>query len=357
MHDIFMLAALEQAQLQRGFCAPNPAVGAVAVVNNRIIAAASHKGAGSAHAEIRLLEQLHGINEPITVYVTLEPCNHWGRTPPCVDAIIERGITKVVYAHSDPNPLVSKNNTTALLQEKGVDVIHYPMGKIDRFYRSYNFWMQHKRPWVTAKIAQSLDGKIAQSHCKPVTITNQKCADFTHAHRRQADIILTSAKTILCDDPLFTVRIGKEVLHKTLAVIDSNLNITAHSKAIKNAQHCHIFHNAGCTPIAVLPNCTYHAIPCCALGLNLELVLEKIGQLGYHDVWVEVGGKLFNALHQLRLVHRTYLYIAPVVLGKSAINAFPDDHGWNINANINWKTMGNNLIGRFDWMERECSQV
>lgn len=357
MHDIFMLAALEQAQLRRGFCSPNPAVGAVAVVHHRIVAAATHQGAGTAHAELLLLEQLKGIEAPITLYVTLEPCNHWGQTPPCVDAIIARGITKVVYAHSDPNPLVSQNNTSALLQEQGIEVLHYPLAKITRFYQSYNYWMRYKRPWITVKIAQSLDGKIAQANGQPVAISNKQCANFTHEHRRQADIILTTAKTIMTDDPLFTARTRGKVFHKTLAIIDAQLSLTANSRAIKNAQHCHLFHSQDCTPSERIPNCSYHPIPSDAQGLDLDTLLSAIGRLGYHDVWVEAGGRLFNALHRNALVHRTYMYIAPVVLGDQAMSTFPGNERWDIDANVNWKSMGNNLIGRFDWTEPECLPV
>lgn len=357
MHYNFMLAALEQAQLQRGFCSPNPAVGAVAVVDNTIVARSTHQGAGTPHAEILLLEQLENVKGDITLYVTLEPCNHWGRTPPCVDAIIKRGIHRVVYAHIDPNPLVSRNNTTAILRSKGIDVIHYPMARIERFYQSYDFWMKHKRPWVTAKIAQSLDGKIAGTKYQPVKLTNQQCADFTHLHRRQTDIILTSAKTILCDNPLLTARDADTVLAKPLAIIDRRLELTADQKAVQNAKHCHIFHEDSYTPVAVIPNSTYHPVPALESGLDLEAIIDTLGTFGYHDVWVEAGGRLFTALHHAGLVQRSYIYIAPLVLGQDAIETFPVNNGLNMQSRISWKTLGNNLIGRFDWMDIECSQV
>src|SRR3990167_7926676 len=164
MHEQFMLAALQQAWLGRGACAPNPAVGAVAVQSGRIIAQAFHSGAGYPHAEVLLLETLPQPCKDVTVYVTLEPCNHWGRTPPCVDALIERGIACVVYAYRDPNPIVALENTPQRLLDNGIDVVHWPMALIDAFYASYTHWIQTGVPWVTVKMAQTLDGKIAGPH-------------------------------------------------------------------------------------------------------------------------------------------------------------------------------------------------
>jgi len=139
MHEPFMHAALKQARLKRGFTAPNPAVGAVAVLDGNIIAQASHPGMGQPHAEQLLLKALPDDCSNISLYVTLEPCNHWGRTPPCVDGLIARKFKQVVYAYRDPNPLVAANNTPALLTEQGIDVVHYPLPEIDAFYESYAF--------------------------------------------------------------------------------------------------------------------------------------------------------------------------------------------------------------------------
>src|SRR3990167_3715293 len=177
MHKDFMLAALDLVWLGRGICSPNPSVGAVLVHNQQIIAKAFHPGAGQLHAEQLVLDQLpaDGLTN-LTLYVTLEPCNHWGRTPPCVDAIINHRIDKVVFAFRDPNPLVVKNNTPHLLEEKGIEVIHYPLPEIDLFYQSYQYWFDTKRPWVTAKIAQSLDGKIGGFNGERLRLSNAECA-------------------------------------------------------------------------------------------------------------------------------------------------------------------------------------
>src|SRR3990167_10223238 len=161
MHKQFMLTALEQACLGRGMCAPNPSVGAVLVKNNQIIAKASHSGFGKAHAEQEILSKIHHGLQDLILYVTLEPCNHWGNTPPCTDLIVAHAISLVVFGFYDPNPIVVHNNTTAILGKHGIKTMYFPLSEIDEFYKSYRHWVQNKRPWITAKIAQSLDGKIA----------------------------------------------------------------------------------------------------------------------------------------------------------------------------------------------------
>ena len=151
MHKKFLLAALEQARLGQGFCAPNPCVGAVAVQNGIIIAQACHRGAGTPHAEQLLLAQIPPKTPGVSLYISLEPCNHWGRTPPCVDAIINHGIEQVIFAYLDPNPVVAKNNSSERLRAHGIKVTHYPVEEITEFYKSYTQWTLTRKPRVRLK--------------------------------------------------------------------------------------------------------------------------------------------------------------------------------------------------------------
>jgi diaminohydroxyphosphoribosylaminopyrimidine deaminase/5-amino-6-(5-phosphoribosylamino)uracil reductase len=311
MHKPFLLAALEQAWLGRGICAPNPAVGAVAVRNGEIIAQASHQGAGTLHAEQLLLEQLTGSLDDVTLYVTLEPCNHWGKTPPCVDAIVARGIKHVVYAHQDPNPVVAVNNTPALLSTKGIEVVHYPVAEVDAFYQSYRHWIKTQQPLVTVKMAQSLDGKIAGAGGARVLLSNAACHELTHRERLHTDVILTTARTINQDNPLLTARLPNRCVSKTIAVIDRKGQLNPHAAFWEHASQVHVFcddHSEG------LPRegCVTHPMPCLNNHLDLHAILKRLGQLGYHDVWVEAGGELFSALHRAHLVQRTCLYLVPL---------------------------------------------
>lgn len=355
MHDQFLLAALDQAWLGRGISAPNPSVGAVAVQSGKIIAQSWHRGAGTPHAEVLLLAQLPKHCPDVTIYVTLEPCNHWGRTPPCVDAIIKHGIKHVVYGYSDPNPVVSANNTPVLLKAQGIDVLHYPLPEIDRFYQSYRHWTVTQTPWVTAKLAQTFDGKIAAAFGARAFLSNSLCAAFTHKNRLHSDIILTTAQTVNQDDPLLNARMQNGNTAKPIAIIDSQLTLNPHAQVLSQATHCHVYHDITITKPAPTLNVSYHGIPITPLGgLDLSVIIHHLGSLGYHDVWVEAGGRLFNALHQQRLVNRTYLYLVPKILGESAMNAYQNIDVFKDAHTITWKAMGDNMIAQFDWQEEDA---
>ncbi len=357
MHDYFMLAALDQAWLGRGSCAPNPSVGAVIVHQTKVIAAAYHQGVGSAHAEQLALQQLPQGLSSLSLYVTLEPCNHWGRTPPCTSAIIAAGITRVVYGYRDPNPVVAVNDTPRLLQEKGIEVVYLPLKEIRAFYRSYQYWLLEKKPWITAKIAQSLDGKIAAMPGKPYPISNASCSEFTHQQRLYTDLILTTAKTIQADNPLFTARVAKGEKSKFLAIVDSKLALTSDAQALSHAKHCHIYYDESLKVENPLANCSYHPTPKKDKGLDLTFIINHLGKLGYHDVWVEAGGVFFSALHQEKLVQRTYLYIAAIVLGPNSSSAFHYPEIFDNKAAVTWQIKADNVIACVDWQEDECLPV
>lgn len=351
MHKEYLLSALEQAELGRGSCAPNPSVGAVAVHEGQILAKAWHPGAGQPHAEQVLLSRMPPSCQDVTLYVTLEPCNHWGRTPPCVDAIIAYGFKRVVYAYADPNPLVSNNNTPQILTEHGIEVIHYPLTEIDAFYQSYSHWLLTKKPWVTVKIAQSLDGHIAGQHGARVTISNSACSDFTHKQRKETDIILTTSRTILQDNPQFTVRIpGQETQSKPLAILDTQMRLHAEPEALRLAKRGVIYHAEGYSVQQPHANCAYYPMPVTAKKhLDLTAVISHLGSLGYHDVWVEAGAQLFVALHKAGLVNRTYIYVAPTILGKTGLSLYENMDGFGSAQSSSWQIMDNNVVLTVEW--------
>lgn len=350
MHEQFLLAALDQARLGRGFCAPNPSVGAVAVRNGMIIAQSWHHGAGTPHAEALLLEQLPNDCCDITLYVTLEPCNHWGRTAPCVDAIIQRNIKHVVYGLRDPNPVVCANNTPALLSQHNILAQHYPLPEIDAFYQSYCYWTKTHKPWVTVKMAQSFDGKIAGFLGERITLSNQQCFEFTHVNRKNSDVILTTARTIHHDNPLLTARVTQETIKKPIAIIDAQLTLHANANVFSHATHCHIYHDKQKKVDAAYSNCSFHPVSSALSKLNLHEIIDHLGLLGYHDVWVEAGAGLFNALHQQNLVNQTYLYLVPRVLGPDTTPLYTNTALFDKSSNITWLTMGDNMIAQINWL-------
>ncbi|MBL7481141.1 bifunctional diaminohydroxyphosphoribosylaminopyrimidine deaminase/5-amino-6-(5-phosphoribosylamino)uracil reductase RibD [Legionella bononiensis] len=369
MHEQFLLAALNQAKLGQGICAPNPSVGAVAVQNGNIIAQDWHRGAGSPHAEQLLLAQFTPKTPGVSLYITLEPCNHWGRTPPCVNAIINHGIEEVYFSYLDPNPLVAQNNSTALLQEHGIKVTHLPLPEIDEFYKSYTHWIVTHRPRVTVKMAQSLDGKIGRLSNERVILSNSLCAEFTHKMRAASDVILTSARTVERDNPRMNVRLNQQEQAKPVAIIDRDLSLSDESLVFSTASHCYIYHDEhrllpdterikadpgqirSNSSLSLYPNSTYHAMPLKSGRMDLNSIINHLGELGFHDVWVEAGGAIFSALHQEGLVHRTYLYIVPIFLGTEAVSAYQYRELFDREHKVSWHEMGDNMIACIDWQE------
>lgn len=354
MHEQFLLKALEQAKQGRGRCAPNPAVGAVAVHNGVIIAQTSHQGAGSLHAEVLLLAQIPPQTPGVTLYSTLEPCNHWGKTPPCVDAIIEHGIEHVVFAYKDPNPIVCKNNSTEQLQKAGIQVTHHSIADIDAFYQSYAYWTATKKPWVTVKMAQSMDGKIAGAEGERVYLSNESCATFTHELRARCDILLTTAKTIQQDNPRMNVRLNGMEYAKPIAIIDSTLSSDHQAHVFSKATQCHVYHTEG-NPTDT-PNIYHHLMPSHQGAMDLEAIIQHLGSLGYHDVFVEAGGTLFTALHRQGLVSRTYVYVTPKALGNHALSAYQHEDVFEKPHSVSWHIKEDNAIACFEWRDASCLQ-
>lgn len=358
MHDQFLLAALEQARNGSGQCAPNPAVGAVAVQNNQIIARAWHKGVGQPHAEQLLVNKFAAHTKDVTVYVTLEPCNHYGRTPPCTEALIQHGVCSVVYAYADPNPLVAINNTPKMLEMRGISCLRHYHPDIQAFYESYYHWTKTGRPLVTAKIAQTLNGKIAEQEGQPVALSNRDCAILTHKIRHKTDVILTTARTIKNDNPQFTVRLHEVPESRVLAVIDRNLSLTPTHQAIKLARHTYIFHDEKHqAPLSDDEHLSYIPIPSIDDRLDLELIIQKLGLLGYHDVLVEAGGQVFTALHERELVDKTYIYIVAKTLSQEAISSFYLKKSLATPKKIQWQALGDDMVLMLDWRKEDvCSQ-
>jgi diaminohydroxyphosphoribosylaminopyrimidine deaminase/5-amino-6-(5-phosphoribosylamino)uracil reductase len=348
MHKTFLLAALEQARLGQGFCAPNPCVGAVAVQNGNIIAQTYHRGAGTPHAEQLLLAQIPSKTPGVSLYISLEPCNHWGRTPPCVDAIIAHGgIEHVIFAYVDPNPVVANNNSSEKLRAQGIKVTHYPVEKITAFYASYTYWTKYKKPRVTVKIAQAFDGRIGSATGERVILSNSLCEEFTHKHRAAADVILTSARTVHLDNPRMNVRLGDKEQAKTVAIIDRQLTLNAGAHIFTTAAHCHIYH---CDKREVsYSNSSFHLMPEKNGAMDLSAVIGHLGELGYHDVWVEAGGAVFSTLHQEGLVHRTYVYLVPTSLGANAISAYQHNRIFDRPHTVSWHALGDNMVACIDW--------
>lgn len=353
-HEHYLKRALELAQSQRGFCAPNPSVGAVVVKNDTIIAQGSHKGAGTPHAEETALEQIDQASSTgATLYVTLEPCCHWGRTPPCTELIHNRGIAHVVYGHSDPNPLVQGKGAEQL-KRAGIECTHCEIPEVEAFYTSYDHWTLTGLPFVTAKLALTLNGKIAAYGGRPATITSHATQLYTHQCRLRSDAILTTARTIIADNPALNVRLDDQNYSKPLYIIDTALKTPPGANVFQTADNLTFFHGSDVnldTKMSLMrANATFvEAAHPGGSRVDLLQALQTIGNKGVQDVWVEAGGRLFSALMEQRLVHRSLFYVAPKWFDKLAYAAFDKPDWFSQARSIHWTSLGEDAVCTINW--------
>jgi len=362
MHT-FLTTALDLAKNRRGFCAPNPAVGAVLVKDQQIIASGYHYASGYPHAEVKTLEKIDpALIQNATLYVTLEPCCHRNKkTPPCTDLLIQSGIKKVVYGFQDPNPAVA-GQSKKILAAAGIECIHSPLAEIDVFYQSYAHWWQTGTPFVTAKLAMSLDAKIAGEQGLRVNITGPEAQQFTHEQRRRADAILTTAKTIIADDPLLNVRLTGEPQRKPIYILDRNLTTPINAKIFTTAERVTLFCDQQITAekMQAYQNLGARCIPVSSeqQKLSLPAILKTIGQDGIHDLWIEAGGSCFSAFARMGLLQQAYIYIAPKLLGTTAQNAFagPTDL-FSQATHFAWQTLGQDSVCKITFSQDLRAQV
>jgi len=322
-----MTLALRLAAKGQGKTSPNPMVGAVVVSNGRIVGQAYHHAAGQPHAEALALRQAGSRARGATLYVTLEPCSHLKkRTPPCVPAVIQAGIRRVVVAMRDPNPAVSGKGL-AQLRQAGLSVTVGIAGKEAKaLNQAYRYWIVTKRPYVTLKAGMTLDGQIATARGESKWITGRQSRRDVHRLRSTVDAVMVGIGTVLFDNPSLTARrppglTGLASTQPTRIVVDSHLRIArsariltqqsraktiiATTKAASQAR-CRALERQG---IEVL------RLPSLAGRVSLTHLLTALGQRRMMSVMVEGGGELNAALLKAKLVNHVRLYVAPTLLG------------------------------------------
>lgn len=327
MNEIYMKRALELAKKGIGKVNPNPLVGAVIVKNGEIIGEGYHECYGEAHAERNAVKNAVKDVEGSTIYVTLEPCTHYGKTPPCVDLIIEKKFKKVVVGMLDPNPLVA-GKSIEKLKNNGIDVV---VGIMEEECKEINEvflkYITEKIPFVLLKSGISLDGKIATVSGESKWITSKKSREDGHFLRNRLSGIMVGVNTIISDDPELTCRV-KNGRNPIRIVVDTNLRIPLESKVVKN--------NDGRTIVATtkradetkkknLINLGVKIIEVSEKESRVDLkeLMVKLGQESLDSILIEGGGTLnFSALKE-GIVDKVRFYIAPKILGgensKSAI--------------------------------------
>ena len=301
-----MALALKLSKLGQAGVGANPMVGCVISSDDKIIAKDYHHQYGQEHAEINALNQIRHKAENCKLYVTLEPCSHHGKTPPCINAIIKAGIKKVYVATLDPNPLVSGSGVK-LMKENGIDVeIGLLENNAIEVNRGFFKRMKTGLPFITSKIAMSLDGRVAMRSGESKWITSEASRADVQILRSQNQAILTGSGTILNDNPMLTVR-NKKLQSKPLrVVIDSSNSITDKSLNIFSSDSETLILNP--TNSKILKNGK----------IDLKSALIKLGEMGINNVLLESGSGLNGAMMESSLIDEFIIYTAPVILGSDA---------------------------------------
>lgn len=321
----FMKRAIELAKQGSGWTAPNPLVGAVVVKNGRVIGEGYHRKYGELHAERNALAACSEDPAGATLYVTLEPCCHYGKTPPCTEIIIEKKIAKVVIGSRDPNPKVAGKGAR-ILREHGIEVVEdYMREACDALNPVFFHYITTKTPYVVLKFAMTLDGKIATRTGASKWITGEAARNHVHQLRGRYAGILAGIGTVLEDDPMLNCRI--DGAHQPLRIIlDSHLRIPMGSRLVRSAKEYPLLivcnesnrdreegtsriqklEEAG-AKVWTLPEKNGHP--------DLNVLMQRLGEEKIDSVLIEGGGTVNEAVLKAHIVHHVYAYIAPKIFG------------------------------------------
>jgi len=319
-----MRKAIQAAEKARGKCSPNPFVGAVIVKQDKIIATGWTQSYGSDHAEVQAIKKAGKASVDADMYVTLEPCSHYGKTPPCALAIIAAGIKRVFMGCTDPNPLVAGKGIK-LLQDAGIEVQQgFLEAEITRQLEYHICYTTLHRPFVTLKTALSLDGKYAAEDGSSRWISSDAARLYTHKLRSQNDVILTGIQTILIDNPLLNVRLKGKQKQPLRVVLDTKLLLPLDSAFATSMPDCPslIFCDAllANSPQAIRLNEMGASIK--GLGLtnghfDLLILLQHLVSLGYYSVLIESGSGLAESFLKAKLIDKCLFFYGAKIVGGS----------------------------------------
>lgn len=321
----FMKRAIELAKQGVGWTAPNPLVGAVVVKNGRVIGEGYHRKYGELHAERNALAACTEDPAGATLYVTLEPCCHYGKTPPCTEIIIEKKIAKVVIGSRDPNPKVAGKGAR-ILREHGIEVVEdYMREACDALNPVFFHYITTKTPYVVLKFAMTLDGKIATRTGASKWITGEATRNHVHQLRGRYAGILAGIGTVLADDPMLNCRI--DGAHQPLRIIlDSHLRIPMGSRLVRSAKEYPLLivcnesardREEGASRIQKLEEAgaKVWTLPEKNGHPDLNVLMQRLGEEKIDSVLIEGGGTVNEAALKAHIVHHVYAYIAPKIFG------------------------------------------
>lgn len=322
MHEKYMWMALKLAEKARGRTSPNPMVGAVIVKDGQIVGKGYHKKAGTPHAEIHALREAGEQAKGAVLYVTLEPCSHYGRTPPCSEAVIRAGISEVYVAMEDPNPLVAGRGIRQMT-DAGIRV---HAGILEETARELNEvfikYITTKIPFVLMKTAMTVDGKIATRTGDSRWVTGDAARKYVHNMRNWYDAILVGVNTVLADNPALTCRIPKGGRDPVRIILDSRARTPADFQILTQESDAETY-------VAVTDKAPFERIKILSNGkakilriisdnngrVDLTDLLEKLGQMEITSLLVEGGAEVSAAFIENRLVDKVITFIAPKIIG------------------------------------------
>jgi diaminohydroxyphosphoribosylaminopyrimidine deaminase/5-amino-6-(5-phosphoribosylamino)uracil reductase len=355
-HARWMARALALAKRGRGLCSPNPMVGAVVVNEGQLVGEGFHARAGAAHAEVEALGKAGSRARGATLYVTLEPCNHHGRTPPCVGAILGAGIRRVVVAVADPNPRVRGGGAQALRQA-GVEV---EMGCLEEDARALNriflTAMERVRPHVTLKCAMTLDGKIAAFDRNARWITGEAARREAHRLRSENDAVMVGIGTVLADDPALTIRCDPPWPREPLrVVVDSRARLPRDARVIGSGTPGRVVvavaDEAPAERVARLEAAGVTVLGCKSREGRVDPtdLLARLFALDVTGVLLEGGGELNWAFVEAGLVDRVAMFIAPLLIGGAQAPSAVGGRGFLLPGALRLRSLAARQVGS-DWL-------
>jgi diaminohydroxyphosphoribosylaminopyrimidine deaminase / 5-amino-6-(5-phosphoribosylamino)uracil reductase len=325
-----MCRALELARRGRGLVQPNPLVGAVLVRAGAIVGEGWHRACGGDHAEVDALRAAGAAARGATLYVTLEPCAHHGRTPPCTDAIIAAGVGRVVYAAADPNP--AARGGAELLRAAGIEVLDGVERDAARVLNASFFHrIEVGTPFLALKLAVSLDGRIAAGPGERTAITGAEALRETHHLRADHDAVLVGAGTARTDDPLLTVRDVPVRTPPVRVVLDTTASLDPGARLVVTIDQAPVWllcaDDAPAHRVRALEDAGVRVITVQRAGprVDLHAASAALGGAGVHSILVEGGGAIASALLAAGLAHRLHLFVAPIFIGARGVPAFDLD--------------------------------
>lgn len=316
--DYYMQLALNLAGSATGQTGVNPVVGCVIVQGGRIVGMGAHLKHGEGHAEVLALNMAGEQARGATAYVTLEPCSHYGKTPPCCERLIKEGVSRVVVATSDPNPLVAGRGIEQM-RKMGIQVeVGLLEAQACQLNEVFNKFILTGTPFVTLKTALSLDGRIATRTGHSRWITGPESREIVHTLRHRHNAIMVGAATVLADDPELTTRLNVPGLQPTRIIVDSKLRVPLTARVLNEEAPTIILttEQADESKVKNLHELGIEVLPC-GTGSRVDLVkaMKLLGERGINSILLEGGGVLNGAMIEAGLVDKLMLFYAPIIVG------------------------------------------